>query len=106
MSAMPDLASMLGGSAAGAGPGVPSGPPPPDSDGDAGPEAKMRKALTLLQEAAADPSLDDVDSHVATKCIAAIQGVLATNQKNDEAALGVTPAHKSLARNTRAQAAY
>lgn len=69
--------------------GGPAGPPPPD------PKEMLRKVvddITLLL--AAEP--DDQDSGVIAKGLALFQTILANRQKNQQGALGVSPAMRAM----------
>jgi hypothetical protein len=56
-----------------------------------------RSAILALQHCAELES-DDQDLHTIHKCIAAMQGVLAHNAKDGDAALGITPALRHVRR--------
>jgi hypothetical protein len=72
---------------------------PPDAAAD--PVSALRDVLSAL-EAYQAVETDDIDLAEAAKVYAVIQKLLATNQQQQEAAAGVTPVHKGLA---KAQAA-
>lgn len=74
-----------------------AGPAPAQAPGG-DPEVLLQRAIDALKVAeSAEP--DHSDSATILKCLAALQGILATRQKNAESALGVTPAHKGMARS-------
>ncbi len=95
----------------GGGPGGPpagaGGPPPAPiqiggQDADAGKpdgdwEEDLRNALDALRALAADAS-DHQEMNIIDKCIAALSGLTSKRQAGAESALGITPAHKSMAR--------
>lgn len=62
-------------------------------------ESLLQEAKDALQKAEASEQ-DHIDSATILKCIGAIQGILATRQKGAESALGVTPAHKAMSRQS------
>jgi hypothetical protein len=72
--------------------GASGGPDSPDV------ESLLQEALDALKQAEAAEE-DHVDTQTIMKCMAAIQGILAQRQKGAESALGVTPAHKAMARS-------
>jgi hypothetical protein len=90
--------------------GPPQGQPPsisvPDHGGPApggpDPSAALKAAIQAVHQAAV-VSDDQTDKQTLLKCLAAIQNILATEQKQKEAALGTTAAHKGLA---KASASY
>lgn len=100
-----------GGAPAGAGPGA--GPPPsitvgggpsgPQDDGSQGGksdgdwETDLHAALDALRQLAADAT-DHGETNTIDKCIAALSALTAKRQAGAESALGVTPAHKAMAR--------
>lgn len=99
---------MLGaGGPPGAGPGgPPPGAPPsiqiggqngpgPKSDGDW--QEDLKNAIAALRELAGDAK-DPSETNAIDKCIAALSALQAMRQKQDEAALGTTPAHKAMGR--------
>ena len=59
-----------------------------------------------LQTLISDGTTDDLDTQVYAKCLAAIQGLKANVQKQQEAAMGTTPAHKAIARSVGAAGGY
>lgn len=88
--------------------GGPGGPPPSitiggggsapqggKSDGDW--EQDLQAALDALRELAADAT-DHGETNTIDKCIAALSALTAKRQAGAESALGVTPAHKAMAR--------
>lgn len=85
--------------------GGPAGPPAGPQGGPPGaatdPVSALRDVLAALEVYQAVET-DDVDLAEAAKVYAVVQKLLATNQQQQEAAAGVTPVHKGLA---KAQAA-
>lgn len=95
------------------GPGGPGGGPPPSiqiggpsggpqddaaqSGGDGDWEEDLQEALEALRKLAGDAT-DHGETNVIDKCIAALSGLTAKRQTGAESALGVTPAHKAMAR--------
>lgn len=80
--------------------GPPSGGPQDDggsskSDGDW--EEDLRSALDALRQLAQDAS-DHQETNVIDKCIAALSGLTSKRQAGAESAIGITPAHKAMAR--------
>jgi hypothetical protein len=76
------------------------GGPPPPAGGGGDPEDLLRTAVDALTQFAALPPdvTDDIDTATIHKALSTIQGVLATSQKNMEAAQGTTGAHKAMAK--------
>lgn len=118
MSVPPEIMQALQAGGAGpAGPGGgpgPSGPgaaPPPSitipgggagpDGGDAKPdgdwEEDLHAALDALRQLASDAT-DHGETNIIDKCIAALSGLTSKRQAGAESALGVTPAHKAMAR--------
>lgn len=112
MSVPPELMQALqaGGAGAPAGaPGAGGGPPqsiqvggpsdgPQDSGGADGDwEEDLQDALEALRKLAGDAT-DHGETNVIDKCIAALSGLTAKRQTGAESALGITPAHKAMAR--------
>ena len=93
---------MLG--AGGPPPGAPAsiqvggGAPGPKSDGDW--QEDLKNALDALRALASDAS-DPAETNTIDKCIAALSGLQATRQKQNDAAMGTTPAHKAMGRAYR-----
>lgn len=93
--------------------GPPPGMPPqiqigggsPDAGPDQGdgPDSNQVEELLVVAKAALQKAeaaeTDHIDMQTILKCIAAIQGILASRQKGAESALGVTPAHKAMSRS-------
>ena len=63
-------------------------------------ESALRQALELLTQAQSQEQ-DDQDTLAIQKAMIAIQSVLGTRQKQNEAAMGTTPAHKAMGRAVR-----
>ena len=115
MSSIQDLLGGAGGAGPMGGPpdggGVPlpppvPGPPPPAPGGAGGqpgqpdnPDAEdaLQGAIEAIQAFLAAEE-DDQDKAVAAKCLAQLQGIFGGRQKQDEAAQGITPAHKAMGR--------
>lgn len=90
MSALaPSLPQLLQGGASPAGPGA------PPSDGDW--EADLQKAIAALRELMGDAA-DNQEHAVVAQCYAQLQKLMAARQSGAESALGVTPAHRAMAR--------
>lgn len=60
-------------------------------------EEDLQDALDALHKFMQNED-DHGDKAAVAKCIAALQGLLGARQKGAESALGVTPAHKAMAR--------
>lgn len=89
----PPMGGMGGGPAAPQpqGGGTPGQPDSPDA------EQALQDAIDALH-AFIVAEQDDQDKAVATKALATLQGIFGGRQKQDEAAQGITPAHKSMGR--------
>jgi hypothetical protein len=107
----PELLELLagGGAPAEAPMGPAEAPMPPDSGGVApasssspagGQQAAieiLKQMISLAQEyVQVEP--DDIDKETMTKVLSTLQGYLAKNQKESEAAMGTTPALKGMRR--------
>lgn len=77
-------------------PSIDLGATPPSSD----PDGALRSAIDDMQ-AFIDSEEDDIDKQVALEIQAKIQSLLAKNQKQKEAAQGMTDVHRGVARMTR-----
>lgn len=73
-------------------------PPPSDAGSGGDPEDLIRQAIELLDQFAQTSQTDDIETQTARECATKLQGVLATAQKNQEAASGTTGAHKAMAK--------
>ncbi len=94
---------------AGAPSGAPAVGPPPGpiqiggqdsgsgAGGDGDGEQDLHEALDALHAFLQDDQ-DHIDKAQIAKCISIVQTILANRQKGSESALGITPAHKSMAR--------
>jgi hypothetical protein len=88
------------------------GGPPPGLGGGAPPvrdPSEILKGIVKdLQEYIATDESDAQETAQATKALVLVQGLLASEEKNMEAASGTTPAHKAMARqiNSLAGQAY
>lgn len=117
MSSMLD--SLMGGAGAGGpapAPMGPSGPAPVpggDTQGGGGtpgqpdsPDAEqaLSDAIDALTQFMAVEE-DDQDKAVAAKALATLQSIFGGRQKQDEAASGITPAHKAMGRAMKSQGA-
>lgn len=71
--------------------GTPGQPDTPDA------EQALQTALDALMSFM-DMEEDDQDKAVVAKCLASLQGIFGGRQKQDEAAQGITPAHKAMGR--------
>lgn len=85
---------------------VPGAGPDPGADpgADAAPasiEDAAKQALTLINQALASPDIDPEDANFAEAATTALTKILATNQKNQDAAMGTTPAHKHMRKATK-----
>lgn len=95
----PDPAMLLGpqGGPPGGGPpgqtggGVPGKPDNPDA------ESALQDAIDAIH-AFLQAEEDDQDKATASKCLAQLQAIFGGRQKQDEAAQGITPAHKAMGR--------
>lgn len=79
--------------------GPPEEPPPDEGGAPRGPEA-LRAALEMIAAYQADEQ-DDIDLADAEKIRTMIQTLLAKQQKEQEAAMGTTPALKGMQRAMR-----
>lgn len=77
----------------------------PDTADDQSADALLQTAIDALHDYIAHAGSDDVDTNVAAQCLAKLQSIKAQNQKQDEAAMGTTPAHKAMARSISSIAA-
>jgi hypothetical protein len=84
------------GGAPGVGAGIPGKPDNPDA------ASALKSAVDALHAAFAAEE-DDQDRAAIAKALTAVQSIMGGRQKQDEAALGTTPAHKAMARATRSQ---
>lgn len=82
-----------------------AGAPPDAGMGGAPPEAPAQdpsEILTqikgLIQDYIDSPDSDEQETAQATKALVIVQGLLASEEKNMEAASGTTPAHKAMAK--------
>lgn len=73
----------------------------PDAGGG-GAAAALKAALSSIHQFV-EQADDEPDKQIALQCYAKLQGILATEQKEKETALGVTPAHKMMAKQNAAQ---
>jgi len=78
--------------AAGGGPG---GPPPGPDGGGGTPTEHLTTALDALHSYLALET-DDIDKAKVAKHLAGLQDVLAKDQKEQEAAGGITPVHRGM----------
>lgn len=79
------------------GPGGPQGgAPAPDAGGSA--DDLLDTAISSLSAYLDHSGSDDVDTATAAQCLAKLQSIKATSQKNEEAAMGTTGAHKAMAK--------
>ncbi len=84
----------------------PGGPPPEAAPPEAAPEGAggddpteiLRQIVDLIQQYIASEASDDIETAKATKILTTAQELLAEEQKQSEAAMGTTPAHKGMAR--------
>jgi hypothetical protein len=102
------LMELLAAHAGGGAPPGPGGPPgsisvnPADhheAQGSTDPVDSLKAALTAIH-AFVENADDEPDKQTALQCYAKLQSILATEQKEKESALGVTPAHKMMAKAT------
>ena len=56
----------------------------------------LQEIVSLWQEYIASPESDDIETAEATKGLVIAQKLLAEEQKQSEAAMGTTPAHKGI----------
>lgn len=105
----PSIAGLLGG-----GGGPPGGQhtiqvTPPGGGSSGGDPGAILSRLASSGKVTVDTVIDDLhqlagqtddeqDKQTILKCLAAIQGIKATEQKEKEAMLGTTPAHKGMAK--------
>lgn len=78
--------------------GTPGQPDSPDA------EQALSDAIDALTQFMAVEE-DDQDKAVAAKALATLQGIFGGRQKQDEAASGITPAHKAMGRAMKSQGA-
>ena len=82
----------------------PGGGPPGQTGGGRPGEPDNPDAESALQDAIdgihafLQAEEDDQDKAIAAKCLAQLQGIFGGRQKQDEAAQGITPAHKAMGR--------
>jgi hypothetical protein len=71
---------------------------PPEEGGEAplSIEEAADKALQMINAALAQPGVDPEDANFAEAATTALTKILATNQKNADAAAGIGPAHKAM----------
>ena len=93
---MMDLAAMMGGGPEGGG-AAPAGPPPSTGGGESDPAQEIQEALNALQEILLSATDPEVQAAVSTAESALSKLVLAL-QKQKDAAMGTTPAHKYVER--------
>jgi len=111
---MSSIMDLLGGAGGPQGPdgGGPAGPPPPPPahrGGGGGVPGKpdnpdAEQALSDVIDglhAFLQAEQDDGDKAIAAKCLAQLQAIFGTRQKQHEAAAGITPAHKAMGRAMR-----
>ena len=108
MSSIQDLFGGGGGHPSGMGPGGPPGASLDSGGGGGVPgQPDSQQAADALQAAIqaihdfVGLEEDDQDKTVAMKAMTALQGILGAQQKQDEAAMGTTPAHKAVKRATK-----
>jgi hypothetical protein len=76
--------------------GPPGGPPPgPGDSGGGSPTDHLSTALDALHSYLASET-DDVDKATVAQHLAGLQKVLAKDQKEQEAAAGITPVHRGM----------
>ncbi len=82
------------------GPDPSQGAPPPDPSAGGGddPTGILRQIVDLIQQYISSDASDDIETAKATKILTTAQELLAEEQKQGEAAMGTTPAHKGMAR--------
>ena len=75
------------------------GAPPPDlgAGGGQGGDDLVSQAIDLLTQAM-QSDLDAQEKDVVSTCLSNLTRLPAQNQKNQEAAMGTTPAHKAMAK--------
>ncbi len=76
--------------------GMASPPPAPAGGGSA--TDILTEIKGLIQDYIDTPESDEQETAQATKALVIIQGLLASEEKNMEAAAGTTPAHKAMAK--------
>lgn len=101
------LDALMGGAGAGGGAGAPPAPaaaaPPGGGGGQPGApdnpdaESALQSAIDGITQFLQSEE-DDSDKAVAAKCLAQLQSIFGGRQKQNEAAAGVTPAHKAMGR--------
>lgn len=96
----PDTPGPVDASAGVATPGPGGGP-----NSDLSPVEALRNVISALEEYQAVEH-DDIDLAEAAKVYALVQKLLAKNQSETEAAAGITPVHKGLAKAQLAGAGY
>lgn len=77
-----------------------------DAGGGSAPSADeaLDGAIQAIQDYISASDSNDVDTATAAKCLSALQGIKAGHQKETEAAMGTTPAHRAMARTAAASA--
>lgn len=97
--------ALVGGPDAGGPPADTGGPPGPPGAGGGQPGVAedpdftrlVKMAIDALKQAQ-DTSEDDVDKQLAAECMAKLQGLMGTHQKQRESALGMTDTHRGVRR--------
>jgi len=75
-------------------PGGDQAAPPEDTPMDI--EEAAKQALQMLNSALSQPGVDPEDANFAEAATSALTKIIATNQKNSDAAMGIGPAHKAV----------
>jgi len=86
-----------------AGPPPEAAPPEPPPEEAAPPslEDAASQALQLLNSALAQADNDPEEANFAEAATSALTKILASNQKNQDAAMGIGPAHKAMRKATK-----
>ena len=78
---------------------VAAGPPPgPAPSGGGSATDILTQIKGLIQDYIDSDESDEQETAQATKALVIVQGLLASEEKNMEAAAGTTPAHKAMAK--------
>lgn len=73
-------------------------PPPMEAPEAREPSEILTEIKGLIQEYIDSDDSDEQETAQATKALVIVQGLLASEEKNMEAAAGTTPAHKAMAK--------
>ncbi len=92
-----DPSAAMGPGPGGPPPGPPVGPAPSD-EGPSDPTEILQGIIDGIKAYIDSEASDDIETQTAAKGLVIFQGLLADEQKNTEAAMGTTGAHKGMAK--------